>query len=166
MEMSVYRFIVFLHVVSAVAFFAAHGVSMMMLFKVYRERSYDNLCNYLDISSSALRPAMLALHGIELTGIALTIWAGWWRMGWIWASLALFVFIGVIMHKYAGGYLRQVRSAMGMVSQKDIKKGVRPMPMPYERLMDVIATGRPKFVMATAGGAAALITALMVMKPF
>ena len=164
--MSVYRFIVFLHVVSAIAFFAAHGVSMMMLFKVHRERSYENLCNYLDVSSMAMRPAMMALHGIELTGIVLTIWMGWWRMGWIWASLALFVFIGVIMHKYAGGYMASVRSAMGMVSQKQLKKGIRPNPMPYEMLMEVVAKGRPQFVLATAGGAAAAITALMVMKPF
>lgn len=164
--MTAYRFIVFLHVVSAITFFAAHGVSMMMLFKVSRERNYENLCNYLDVSSMALRPAMMALHGIELTGIALTIWAGWWRMGWIWASLALFVFIGVIMHKYAGGYMNSVRRAMGMVSEKDLKKGVRPNPMPYEKLMEVVATGRPRFVLASAGGAAALITAMMVMKPF
>ncbi len=164
--MTVYRFIVFLHVVSAISFFAAHGVSMMMLFKISRERNYENLCNYLDISSAAMRPAMIALKGIELTGIVLTIWVGWWRMGWIWASLALFVFIGVIMHKYAGGYVKSVRHGMGMISQKELKKGMRPNPMPYEKLMEVVATGRPKFVLATAGGAAAMITALMVMKPF
>lgn len=164
--MSVYRFIVFLHVVSAVAFFAAHGVSMMMLYKVSRERSYENLCNYLDISSMALRPAMLALHGIELTGIVLTIWAGWWRMGWIWASLGLFIFIGFIMHKYASSYMHRVRSGMGMLTPQELKKGVRPMPMPYEKLMEVVATGRPKFVAATALSASAAIVALMVMKPF
>lgn len=164
--MSAYRFIVFLHVVSAITFFAAHGVSMMMLFKVSRERSYDNLCHWIETSRMALKPAMLALHGIELTGIILTIWMGWWRMGWIWASLGLFIFIGFIMHKYAAGYMKAVRQGMGMVTQEELKKGMRPMPMPYEKLMEVVATGRPRFVMAAAGGAAALLTALMVMKPF
>src|SRR5512142_617177 len=92
-KMSVYRVIVFLHVISALGFIMAHGVSAMMLFKVSRERAYENLCNYLDISSAALRPAMLALHGVEITGITLTLMAHWYLMGWIWASLGLFIAI-------------------------------------------------------------------------
>lgn len=164
--MSVYRLLVLVHVVSALVFVMAHGVSMMMMFKVYRERKYENLCNYLDISSSALHPAMLALHGIELSGIILTIMAGWWRMGWIWASLALFVGIGVVMHKYAASYMGSVRKAMGMVSQKELKKGVRPEPAPYEVLLEVVAAGQPKLTATLAGSMMAMLVALMVLKPF
>lgn len=164
--MSVYRLIVFLHVISALGFVMAHGVSAMMIFKVSRERKYENLCNYLDISSAAMRPAMLFLHGVELTGIVLTLWAGWWRMGWIWLSLALFVAIGVVMGKYAAGYMSRVRKAMGMVSKKDLAKGVRPMPAPPEVLMDVVAQGKPKFVLAAASSMMAAIVLLMVVKPF
>jgi hypothetical protein len=164
--MTVYRLIVFLHVISALGFIMAHGVSAMMIFKVSRERKYENLCNYLDISSTALRPAMLFLHGVELTGITLTLWAGWWRMGWIWLSLALFVAIGFVMAKYGAGYMGRVRKAMGMVSQKDLAKGIRPMPAPTEVLMDVIAQGKPKLVLAAGFGGMAAIVMLMVMKPF
>src|SRR5512133_2969927 len=142
--MFLYRYIVALHVISALVFVMAHGVSAMMIFKVSRERKYENLCNYLDISSTALRPAMLALHGVELSGIALTLMAKWWMMGWIWASLALFVVIGFVMGKFAAGYMNRVRKAMGMVSAKDLKKGVRPMPVPEEVLLEVVASGRPK----------------------
>lgn len=164
--MSVYRVIVFLHVVSALGFFMAHGVSAMMLFKVSRERKYENLCNYLEISSAALRPAMLALHGVELTGIALTIMGKWYLMGWIWASLAMFIAVGFVMGKYAAGYMKSVRKAMGMVSQKDLKKGVRPMPAPYEKLMEVVASGRPRLVAAAGLSGMAMIVAMMTLKPF
>jgi hypothetical protein len=164
--MFLYRYIVALHVISALAFVMAHGVSAMMLFKVSQERKYENLCNYLDISKAALGPAMLALHGVELTGITLTLMAGWWHMGWIWVSLALFVGVGVVMGKFAAGYMNQVRKAMGMVSEKDIKKGIRPMPMPYERLMEVVASGRPKVVAAAGLSGMAMIVAMMVLKPF
>lgn len=148
--MSVYRVIVFLHVLSALGFLMAHGVSAMMLFKVNRERSYDNLCNYLEISSLALKPAMLALHGVEITGITLTLMGHWWMMGWIWVSLALFIAVGFVMGKYAAGYMDSVRRAMGIVSQKDLKKGIRPMPAPYEKLMEVVASGKPRLVATTA----------------
>jgi len=164
--MSVYRFIVFLHVISALGFIMAHGVSAMMIFKVSRERKYENLCNYLDISAAAMRPAMLFLHGVELTGIVLTIWAGWWRMGWIWASLALFIAVGVVMGKFAASYMGRVRKAMGVVSQKDLAKGIRPMPAPPEVLMDVVAAGKPNLVLAAGFGGMAAIAMLMVMKPF
>lgn len=164
--MSVYRMIVFLHVISVMGFIMAHGVSAWMLFKVSRERKVENLCNYLDISSAALRPAMLAMHGVELTGIALTVMAGWWRMGWIWASLALFIAVGVVMAKYGAGYMGSVRRAIGMLSERDIKKGVRPNPAPYEKLMDIVAAGRPKMVAAAGLSGMAAIVALMVLKPF
>jgi hypothetical protein len=164
--MSVYRVIVFLHIISAMGFIMAHGVSAMMLFKVNRERKYENLCNYLEISSMALRPAMLALHGVEITGIALTLMGRWWMMGWIWAALAMFVMVGFVMGKYAAAYMGSVRKAMGIVSQKDLKKGVRPMPAPYEKLMEVVEAGRPRLV-ATAGlSGLAVIVALMTLKPF
>jgi hypothetical protein len=164
--MSVYRVIVFLHVISAMGFIMAHGVSAMMLFKVSRERKYENLCNYLEISSAAMRPAMLALHGVEITGIILTIMGRWWMLGWIWAALALFIAVGFVMGKYAAGYMHSVRKAMGMVSPKELKKGIRPMPAPYEKLMEVVAAGRPRLV-ATAGlSGIAMIVALMTLKPF
>jgi hypothetical protein len=165
-KMSVYRVIVFLHVLSALGFLMAHGVSAMMLFKVSRERSYDNLCNYLEISSLAMRPAMLALHGVELTGITLTIMGRWWMMGWIWAALALFIGVGFVMGKFAAGYMHSVRKAMGIVTPRDLKKGLRPTPAPYEKLLEVVAAGRPRLVAAAGLSGMAMIVALMTLKPF
>jgi hypothetical protein len=164
--MSVYRFIVFLHVISAMVFIMAHGVSAMMMFKISRERKYENLCNYLEISKMALAPAMRALEGVLLTGIILTVWAKWWHMGWIWASLALFVAISFVMIKYASGYMNRVRKAIGMVSQKDLKKGIRPLPAPPEVLAKVVTEGRPRLVASVGMGGLAAIVLLMVMKPF
>jgi hypothetical protein len=165
-KMTVYRVIVFLHVLSALGFLMAHGVSAMMLFKVSRERSYDALCNYLEISSLAMKPAMLALHGVEITGITLTLMGRWWMMGWIWVALALFIGVGFVMAKYAAGYMNNVRRAMGIPSHKDLKKGLRPVPAPYEKLMEVVATGRPRLVATAALSGLAMIVALMTLKPF
>ncbi len=164
--MSVYRVIVFLHVISALGFIMTHGVSAMMLFKISREREYENLCNYLDISKAALRPAMLALHGVEITGITLTLMGHWYLMGWIWAALGLFIAIGVVMGKCGAGYMNSVRRAMGTVSPRDLKKGVRPNPLPYEQLMEVVAKGHPRLVAAAGLGGMAMIVALMTLKPF
>ena len=164
--MSVYGLIVFLHVVSALVFMMAHGVSAAMIFKVRYERKPENLCNYLEISSMALLPAMRALEGVLLTGIILTVWAGWWRMGWIWISLLLFIAIGVVMGKFGSGYMNSVRRAMGMVSPRDLKKGVRPMPAPPEVLAEVIEKGKPRLVAAAGLSTMAAVVLLMVMKPF
>ena len=164
--MSVYRLIVFLHVISALLFVMAHGISAMMMFMLSRERKYENICNFLDISKWAMMPAMRSLEGVLVTGIVLTIWAKWWMMGWIWASLALFVVIGVVMGKYASGYMNRVRKAMGMVSARDIKKGIRPEPAPQEVLMQILREGKPKLVASVGLGGLAMVTMLMVTKPF
>ncbi len=164
--MSVYRVIVLLHILSALGFIMAHGVSAMMIFKVSRERKYENLCNYLEISGMSMRPAMLALHGVEITGIVLTIMGKWWMMGWIWASLALFALVGFVMGKYAAAYMGRVRKAMGMLSQKELRKGVRPNPAPYEKLLEIVESGRPRLVASAGLGGLAMIVALMTLKPF
>ncbi len=161
-----YRVVVYLHVLSALVFVMAHGVSAMMIFKVRNERKYENLCNYLDISSFALKPAMLALHGVELTGITLTLWAKWWMHGWIWVSLVLFILVGFVMGKYAAGYMNSVRKAMGMPNARDLKKGIQPIPAPQEKLLEIVASGQPRLVAAAGLGGMAAIVMLMVLKPF
>lgn len=165
-SMSVYRVIVLLHILSALGFIMAHGVSAMMIFKVSRERKYENLCNYLEISGMSMRPAMLALHGVEITGIVLTIMGKWWMMGWIWVSLALFALVGFVMGKYGAAYMGRVRRAMGMLSQKELRKGVRPNPAPYEKLLEIVESGRPRLVASAGLGGLAMIVALMTLKPF
>lgn len=162
--MSLYRMIVFLHVFSSILFFAAHGISMLMIFKVHHERNLGKLCEWLEISSAALKPAMWALRGIELTGIILTLWAGWWRMGWIWLSLVLFVAVGFVMAKPAAGYMNSVRRAIGMPVNGKLPE--KPEFVPPEQLAQIIARGRPKMVLATAMSLSAAIVALMVLKPF
>lgn len=162
--MSLYRLIVFLHVFSSLLFFAAHGISMLMIFKVRRERNLEKLCEWLEISAAALRPAGWALRGVELTGIILTIWAGWYRMGWIWLSLALFVAVGFVMVKYGAGYMNSVRRAMGMPVNGKLPE--KPMFAPPEQLAQIVAQGRPKMVLGAAMSLSAAIVALMVLKPF
>jgi hypothetical protein len=164
--MSIYRLIVFLHVISGLLFIMAHGVSAMMIFKVSRERKFENLCNYLDISRAALLPAMRALEGILLTGIVLTIWARWYQMAWIWVSLALFIAVGVVMGKYASGYMNSVRKALGIPTRQDLKNGVRPLPAPPEVVAEVVAQGRPRLVAIAGLSGLAAIVFMMVVKPF
>jgi hypothetical protein len=107
-----------------------------------------------------------ALELTLLTGIILTVWARWWMMGWVWATMGLLMILGYVMGKYGAGYMNRVRKALGMVSQKDLKKGVRPMPAPPEVLAQIIEQGRPRLVASFGLGGLAAILLLMVMKPF
>lgn len=120
----------------------------------------------MEISSAAIGPALLALHGVEITGVILTIMGRWWMMGWIWVSLALFAAAGFVMGKYAAAYMNGVRKAMGIASPRELKKGARHMPAPYEKLVEVVESGRPRLVATATLGRLAMIVALMMLKPF
>lgn len=164
--MSIYRLLVFVHVISGLLFVMAHGVSAMMMFAVSRERRLEKLCDYLEISRMAFLPAMRALDGVLISGVILTVWARWWQFGWIWASLVTFVGIGYVMGKYGAGYMNRVRRAIGIVSPKDLKKGVRPEIVPEPVLEQILREGQPKLVASVGLGGMAMIVLLMVVKPF
>lgn len=164
--MSVYRLIVFVHIISSMGFLMAHGISAAMMFKVSRERSYNALCSDLELSGKVLNWAMRFLDGVLLSGITLTVWARWWRFGWVWASIGLFIAVAIFMAKYGSGYMNRVRRAIGVVKPKEFKKGVRPRFVPQEELEKILEQGKPRLVALGGLSGLAAIVLLMVTKPF
>jgi uncharacterized membrane protein len=91
-ESPVYIFVVFLHVISAVASIGPFFILFPLLAKM-RSAGEDELRIYLPVFSSAVRLSKHAGHVLVTTGIFLMILGGWdWRTSWV--VLTILVMVG------------------------------------------------------------------------
>jgi hypothetical protein len=162
-----YPWIIFLHVLSAFAFFLAHGATATVMFKVRGERDPARLAALLDLS-----PAVSGMMGITLllilvTGIVGGFMGGLWGRGWIWTALVLLVAITFVMSFVGRLYFDRVRHAIGKATDDDQRKKIAPPPaLPPDQLAAVINSGRPMLLAIIGLGGLAVITWLMMFKPF
>jgi hypothetical protein len=162
-----YRWIVFLHVLSAFGFLLAHGASAAVMFKVRGEQERARLHALLDLSNAVGLWMAYTLLAVLVTGIILGFMGGWWRSGWIWVSLVLLIVLSVVMSYLGRMYLERVRHAIGVPTYDDNKKQVAPPPPASpEVLSRVLAGGQARLLAAIGIGGLVLIVWLMMFKPF
>jgi hypothetical protein len=152
-----YPWLLVLHVVSALAFVAIHGVSMGVWWRIRRERDRAKLAALLELSGMFLLPAMLAGLLLIVSGILVGVAAAWWFNGqwWLWVSIGLLVLIVAVMTPLLSVPFGGLRRALGTPTQVD------------DAALAVLLTDRRPAVGATIGiGGLVLITWLMETKPF
>jgi hypothetical protein len=162
-----YTVLVVLHVLSVFGFLFAHGASAAVMFKVRRECDPARIQALLDLSAGLGGTMAVTALLLFLTGLVAGFMGGLWGRGWIWASLALFVAISVVMSALGRPYLERVRRAIGVASLEDRrKKQAAPEPLPPAALATVLASGRPRLMAVVGLGGLIVITWLMMVKPF
>ena len=80
------HWIVFLHVVGAFVFVAAHAVSMYVVFQVRLEHDPARIASLLDLSARTLGAASLGLLVVLISGIVAGPVLGSFGRGWIWVA--------------------------------------------------------------------------------
>ncbi len=166
--MFLYPWVKLIHVISAFGFMTAHGVSVFVLFKLQSEQDRERICALLELSRLSLNPMYISLVGLLITGIAGGFMANWWRMGWIWLALALFLALGAIMGKYGRQHFEMLRWALGIsAANPSNRREVIPVTADSpEQLRALIASGHTRLLAWTGLGGLAAILLLMVLKPF
>lgn len=92
-------------------------------------------------------------------GILAGFIGNWWRMGWIWISLGLFIVIAGAMYPLGSSYFRRIRAIVG----------TRPSGAPMasdEEIDEILGSGRPLLLTLVGFGGLFVILWLMVLKPF
>ena len=157
-----YRWLVFLHVLSALTFFMAHGASAAMAFRLKNERQLDRVRAILDLSNASQPIALVALIVLLLAGISAGIMGGWFVQGWIWASLGLVVVLGGWMTFYASRYYVPLRRALGMAYRGE---SAQP-PASDEEIHRIREASNPLMFAAISFAVVTVILWLMMFKPF
>jgi amino acid transporter len=161
-----YRWIIFLHVVSAFIFFMAHGVSIGAALRLRREHQLERLRMLLELSDASRRFVRGSLVVLLLSGIAGGFMLNWWHMGWIWVSLALLVFITVVMFRGMSPYFNKLRKAVGIPYREAGKIQPALEAAPAAEIEALLTMGNMVVMTGIGIGIMVVIVYLMMFKPF
>jgi len=161
-----YNWIVFLHILSALAFMLAHGTSAAVMIQVRQEREPARLHALLDLSNAVSRWVAISALLLVVFGVIAGFMGAWWRQGWIWAALVVLVALSITMTTMGRFYLDRVRRAIGVATPQDVKANVQPARLPPDQLLAVLNSCRPMALAGIGLAGLAIITWLMVLKPF
>lgn len=161
-----YAWLILLHVLSVFVFLLAHGVSMGVAFRLRKERELEFIRGLLTLSADTYPFMYLALLLILVTGIILGFQANWWRFGWIWVSLGLLIAIVVAMSILGANLYSGVRKAVGLPYMEYGKPRPAQPTASAEELERSIQKANPILLTVVGVGGLAVITWLMMFKPF
>jgi hypothetical protein len=160
-----YAVVVFLHVLGAFAFVAAHGVSMIVAFRLRAERDRSRQIALLDASGAGIGITYIGLLLLLAAGILAGFMGDHWGRAWIWASLGTLAVVIGVMYAIATPFYGRMRAAAGIGQWAE--KAAQYKPPATEADLDRLATSNVPTVLAAVGGLGlAVIVWLMVVKPF
>lgn len=164
-----YRWLVFLHILSIFGFLTAHGASAAVIFKLRGERQVDRIRVLLELSRGANSVANGLLLLLLAAGVTLGFMGDWWGQYWIWAALALLILMSVAMLAFGSRPLTRIREIVLPEEPRRSKRKPRQLPPsgPLDQeLPALLAATHPVLVTAIGGVGLALILWLMLFKPF
>ena len=103
------QWLVFLHILSAITFFLAHGTSAAMAFQVRKETDFTRIRALLDLSWSTMILMGISFLMMGLTGIILPFLFQIWNKLYIWLSIVLMLFVFIYMAMYNETHFKKLR---------------------------------------------------------
>jgi hypothetical protein len=153
-----YRWWKLLHVVGVLGFVMFHGVSILVAFRLRKERDRTRIAELLQFSGSAVKGMYVSLLLLIAFGVIAGFAGHWWSFWWIWISLGLLVITIGEMTGVARPYYQSLKDAIQL----------RPSGVPRksdEELDQLLRSGLALFN-AVWGVAVLLVIAwLMIWKP-
>jgi hypothetical protein len=162
---AMYQIVVFLHVLGAFIFVLAHGASMLVSFRLRREREPARIASLFELSSLGINLMYVGLVLLLVAGITAGFMGDHWGRGWIWASLGTLVVVLVAMYTLATPYYGRMRVAAGAPVPEQVASRFDPPPTTAD-LESLAISNRPMLLAAIGGIGLAVIIWMMLFKPF
>jgi len=160
------RWLIFLHALSAVTFFLAHGTSITMAFKLRRERDFARIRAMLDLSDSTVEIMFVSFLSMGLTGLALPFFRRSWDKGWVWASIALMIFVFIWMVWMNERAYKILRKLVGLPYRQGSREFPGERPASKEEVAAFLESTRVTGLILVGYIIPAFVLWLMIFKPF
>ena len=160
------RWLVFLHILSALSFFLAHGASAAMAFRIRKETNFDRIRAMLDLSWSTMILMGVSFLVMGLTGIALPFLVHIWNKIYIWLSIVLMIVVFVYMGMFNETHYKQLRRLVGLPYMKGNKELPAEPPSSPEEVAALLKKTNVTGLVLVGFGIPAIVLWLMVFKPF
>jgi hypothetical protein len=158
-----YNWLVFLHIFFAFLFMLAHGVHAAAMLKFRGEPDPEKILTFFNIVPPPNLIRNLT-YAMGIFGFAAVYLSGWWKQGWVWASLVVFVIISIVMFKYGAGYYTLIEGAATRLIEA--RKTITDLPAAQKEFDDVRNAPNALIVSVVGIIGLAIILWLMRFKPF
>ena len=149
-----FNWVLYAHIASAFVFLAAHGVSMIVMYRIRGERDRAKILTLITLSGATTLPMYVALGAIVISGVLAALKLESFGHWWVWAAIAILVLTIGLMTAVAKPYFAKVKLACQ----------VRPSGVPRtsdEELGEILAG--PTTHVITAIGVIGLLAILYLM---
>ena len=160
------RWLVFLHVLSAITFFLAHGAAAAMIFKVRSETDFVRIRAMLDLSVSTFKAYVFSFMIMGLIGLIMPFFIHVWDKVWVWLSIVLILFVVVWMGLVNEKQIKQLRRLVGLPYMQGNKEYPAEPPTSPEEVAALLKKINPHQWALVGYGIPAFILWLMIFKPF
>ena len=160
------KWLIFLHVLSAITFFLAHGASAAMVFKIRKETDFTRIRAMLDLAVSTFKAYMLSFLIMGLTGLTMPFLIHIWDKVWIWLSIILILFVVVWMGLVNEKQIKQLRRLVGLPYMQGSKEFPAEPPASPEEVAALLKKINPYQWTLIGYGIPAIVLWLMIFKPF
>ena len=164
--MDFYPWVVVAHVFFVIISFGAHGTSAYAIFQAKRETDRARLAAVLDLSSTSLALAGVALILAVVLGIVAAIMGNHFSRLWPWAAIGVVVLVFGVMTPVGANPMARLRQALGQPSRADQKGAPPPVPAGDDELRAAQANLRPELLATVGVVAIGVLVWLMELKPF
>ena len=160
------RWLVFIHVLSALTFFLAHGAAAAMVFKVRTETDFARIRAMLDLAASTFKAYMLSFLIMGVTGLTMPFFIHIWNKVWIWLSIVLILFVVIWMGLVNEKQIKQLRRLVGLPYMQGFNEFPAEAPASPEEVAAFLKTINPTSWVIVGYGIPTIVLWLMVFKPF
>ena len=160
------RWLVFIHVLSVITFFLAHGTSAAMAFQLRKEKSIERIQAMLDLSSTTFMLLFVSYLIMGITGLVMVFLIKIWNQVWVWLSVALmvYVFMHMALRNEKTYYL--LRKLVGLPYRHKNKEYPAEAPASEEEIIAHIRKISVYEMIAVGFVIPAFVLWMMVFKPF
>ena len=166
MNLILIQWLVFLHILSAITFFLAHGTSAAMVFQVRKETDFTRIRALLDLSWSTMTLMGVSFLILGLTGILLPFLFNIWNKGYIWLSIVLMLAVFFYMAIYNETHFKKLRRLVGLPYMKGNKQLPAEPPSSPEEVAALLKQTSVTGLVVAGYIIPAIVLWLMVFKPF
>ena len=160
------RWLIFIHVLSAITFFLAHGTSAAMTFQLRKERNLDRIRAMLDLSATTIMVLFISFLIMGLTGLIMPFLLKIWNQGWVWLSIVLMVYVLLHMALRNDKTYSTLRKLVGLPYRQKNKDHPAEPPASEEEIFAHIRKLSPYELTMVGYVIPAFVLWLMVFKPF
>ena len=160
------RWLVFIHVLSAITFFLAHGTSAAMAFQLRKETNIERIRAMLDLSGTTIMLLFASFLLMSLTGLIMPFLIKIWNKGWVWLSIILMVFVVFHMAVRNEKTYKTLRRLAGMPYMQGSKEFPAEPPASEEEIHAHIRKISVHELVVVGYVIPAIVLWLMVFKPF